>query len=78
MALSTTVIVDDDAPERTYPYLGVTGHGKSEVIVCFSAPKAGMCVSAGPSSGWTTGAHHEVWAEGQFEIFRGKIVISQE
>jgi uncharacterized protein YraI len=78
MALTATVITGDEAPGRTYPYLGISSHGQSEVIVYFTAPLTGLCVSAGPSSGWAPGAYHEAWAEGQFQIFHGKIVIEQK
>lgn len=78
MALSSTVIADSTPPERAYPYLGITSHGNSEIIVFFTAPQTGLCVSAGSSSGWAVGAFHEAWAERQFEIFHGKIVIENK
>lgn len=78
MAISTDVIVDGLPPEREYPYLGITSAGQSELVVLFTAPLTGMALKAGPSSGWFVGAHHEAWAEKQFDIFHGKIVIENK
>ena len=61
-----------------YPYLGKykTNNKNEEFIVLFINPEKGMVVNAEPGSGVNLGEYQGCWDINKFEVFYGKIELS--
>lgn len=66
------VTVKEKSQEKEYPWIGISDN---EIIVLFTSPMQGICLSIGESDN-TVGECPYKWGESCFKEFTGEITLS--